>query len=179
MNIGFDLDKVFIDFPPLIPAKIIDKLYKKKSNGVLLYRIPSRPEQLFRHLTHHPLLRPPLKQNLLFLQDLSKQKHNLYLISSRFSFLKKRTNAIVKQYGFDKIFSGLHFNFDNEQPHLFKSDIIKKRKLDMYIDDDLQLITFAAQHNPHTKFYWLNPKIHGKMLKKNIFAITHLSDIVS
>ena len=30
MNIGFDLDKVFIDTPPFIPKTVIEKLYKKK-----------------------------------------------------------------------------------------------------------------------------------------------------
>ena len=179
MKIGFDLDKVFIDFPPFIPAKVIDKLYKKKANGTLLYRIPSAPEQYFRHLTHHPLLRSPIKENIRYLQKLSQKNHKLYLISSRFGFLKDRTQAIVKQHNFDKLFHGLHFNYENKQPHLFKTAIIKEKGLDMYIDDDLHLIKYVAKHMPQTKFYWLNPKISNQALGKNIFAITHLSDIVS
>lgn len=179
MNIGFDLDRVFINYPPFVPGEVIEKFYKKKSNGVLLYRIPNRTEQMFRILLHHPLFRQPIKSNLAFLQTLPKDKHNLYLISSRFGFLKKRTDALVKKNQLDKVFNGLHFNFANQQPHIFKSEIIKKRKLDVYVDDDLSLLKYVAKHNPHTKFFWLNPKGRKHMITKNLFAITHLSDIVS
>jgi hypothetical protein len=178
MNIGFDLDRVFINTPPFIPNVIIEKFYRKKANGVLLYRIPNRSEQILRSMIHHPLLRRPIKKNLEYLETIAKDKHNLYLISSRFGFLKKRTNTLVKTYHLDKVFHDLYFNFQNEQPHIFKSAIIKEKKLDAFVDDDLPLLKYAAKLNPSTKFYWLNAKIK-KQLGKNIFAITHLSDIVS
>lgn len=178
MNIGFDLDKVFINYPPLVPDSIIDKLYKKKSNGALLYRIPSRPEQLFRELTHHPLLRHPIKKNLEILLSLPKDQHNLYLISSRFGFLRKRTENLVKKYGLDQVFDGLYFNYENKQPHVFKNEIIASLNLDMYIDDDFQLLKHVAKENKKTKFYWLTKK-KKQMLTKNIFSINSLSDLFS
>ena len=52
MKIGFDLDKIFINTPPFVPISIINKFYKQRDNGILLYRIPTRPEQLFRKATH-------------------------------------------------------------------------------------------------------------------------------
>jgi hypothetical protein len=36
MNIGFDFDKVFVDYPPIIPDYFFDRFYKKKANGTLL-----------------------------------------------------------------------------------------------------------------------------------------------
>src|SRR3989344_3265355 len=110
MNIGFDLDKIFINYPPFVPTKLIDRLYKHKSNGVLLYRIPSKPEQIIRILSHHPFLRPPIVKNLEFIKKLSSNKKNKhFLISSRFSFLKNRTNAIINKYLFDRIFDSKIF----------------------------------------------------------------------
>src|SRR4051812_33664429 len=104
IRIGFDLDKIFIDYPPLVPDGIIDYLYRKKANGALLYRMPSRPEQFIRQLSHTPYLRPPIKTNITFLKSLSKKRYELYLISSRFGFLQKQTLSLMKQLGLDQIF---------------------------------------------------------------------------
>ncbi len=177
MNIGFDFDKVFIDYPPIIPDYFFDKFYKKKSNGTLLYRIPSKPEQFLRKLTHLPYLRPVIRRNLVFLQSIPRESHSLYLISSRFGFLQQLTERIVKQHGFDKIFDGLYFNYENKQPHLFKSEVIRGLHLDIYVDDDLALLKYVARHNKKTKFYWLNPKRKG-VLSFNITGITDLADIL-
>ncbi len=177
MNIGFDLDGIFINTPPLVPKEIIEKLYKKKDNGVLLYKIPSVPEQLFRKATHLPIFRPPIEENLRFLKSISKKDNKLYLISSRFKFLEKETNQLVKRYGLDTIFDGIYFNFDNKQPHVFKDEIIKKLKLDVHIDDDLSLIKFVAQHNPKIKFLWLNNKLNKDFIAANVFPISELKEI--
>ena len=177
MNIGFDLDKIFINYPPFVPAKLIDRLYKKKSNGVLMYRLPSKPEQLIRAITHYSLLRPPIVNNIQFIETIAKiQKHKYYLISSRFSFLKERTEAIIKKYKFDKVFDEMFFNFRDQQPHIFKDEVIKKMKVDRYVDDDLPLLEFTAKNNHNTKFFWLN-KNQSKQLSKNLFAIKNLSEM--
>ncbi|MDP3988195.1 MAG: hypothetical protein Q8P80_03570 [Candidatus Levybacteria bacterium] len=177
MNIGFDFDKIFIDYPPFIPNSIIDRLYKKKTNGKLLYRIPSKPEQFLRILSHHPILRPVISQNLELVRKKYKEGGNKhYLISSRFSFLKKRTDRIIKKHNLSEIFDGIFFNFENKQPHIFKNEEIKKNKIERYIDDDFPLIKFLSKENPKTKFYWLNKKQQGKIIN-NLFAIKNISEI--
>lgn len=105
MNIGFDLDKIFIDYPPFVPSWIFDKFYKEKDNGILLYRIPGTFEQKLRILVHAPFLRPAIKTNLKFLEMLARERKNdLYLISSRFGFLKKRTEYLVNKYQLNNLF---------------------------------------------------------------------------
>ena len=101
MKIGFDLDKIFIVYPPLIPDRLIDRLYRKKTSGKLLYRIPSRPEQAVRRLSHISFFRPPIQKNITFLKSLTAKNHELYLISSRFQFLESATTALLRKYGFD------------------------------------------------------------------------------
>ena len=178
MRIGFDLDKVFIDYPPIVPDKIIDRLYKKKANGTLLYRIPSRPEQILRRLSHLTFLRPPIYENISFLKSIPKDKNELYLISSRYKFLKKTTDELLKRHEFDKVFNAHYFNFDNKQPHLFKAQTLKKLKLDMYVDDDLHLLRHVAKENPQTTFFWLTPSVSTEKLSKNIRPVLRLSDIL-
>jgi hypothetical protein len=177
MNVGFDLDKVFINFPPLIPSGIIDLFYKGNVKHELKYRIPSKIEQSVRILSHHPLLRHPISKNLNYIKNLALgNKDKYYLISSRFNFLKKRTDNIIKLYDFDKIFNAMYFNYENRQPHLFKNEIIKKLNLDKFVDDDLQLLEYLTDKNPMTKFFWLNNEI-SKPLKKNLFAIKRISEM--
>lgn len=178
MKIGFDFDKVFIDYPPLLPAIWFDKFYKQKDKDVLLYRIPSYPEQVLRKVLHLPFLRPPITENLAFLKTISGKNHTLYLISSRFKFLEPETKRLVKKYQLATVFDKLYFNFENKQPHLFKNEIIKKLQLDLYVDDDLSLIRYVAKHNPKTTFFWLNHHTRTKPLAENIFEIKQLPEML-
>lgn len=179
MNLGFDLDKIFIDYPPFVPQRIIDRLYKQKADGVLWYRIPSKPEQLFRLLTHYPLFRPPILENIKFMKKLSRDKnHKYYLISSRFSFLRSITETLLKKYGLSSLFNEMFFNYENKQPHLFKEEVVKKLNIHRYVDDDLPLLQFIAKRIPKTKFFWLNSK-RKEAFEKNLISITHLSQIFS
>ncbi len=178
MNLGFDFDKIFINYPPFIPGALIDRLYKNKTNGMLSYRIPSKLEQRFRLITHYPIFRPAILENIQFIKNVSKQNsHKYYLISSRFSFLKDTTNTLIKKYQLDDIFHTMHFNFENRQPHVFKEDIIKKLNVHRYVDDDLALLKFLLSKNKKTIFFWLNNKREEK-LGKNLFAVTKLSDML-
>lgn len=179
MRVGFDLDNIFISTPPFIPGQLIERFYKARDNGVLLYRIPTYPETEMRKLLHFPIFRPPIYKNLTFLRGLDKNRNNLYLISSRFKFLEGITRKLVKKYKLDALFDGLYFNFENRQPHEFKNDIIKKLQLDIYVDDDLSLLHYVAKHNQGTKFFWLNHTKQKKPLEKNLFAIENLAEIFS
>lgn len=177
MKIGFDLDKVFINTPPFIPNALITKLYVKKVKaGIPEYRIPSRKEQLIRIFSHHPLFRPVMKKNMQYLKDLTKTDHQLYLISSRYGFLRHVTTRLVKRHKLDKIFAELYFNFENKQAHVFKSEVINRLKLDAYVDDDLPLLKYVAGRNNQVKLYWLNQK-RKKKISPNIMAITDLQQM--
>lgn len=176
MKIGFDLDRIFVNNPPFVPTQLIDRLYKLKEGEILLYRFPSKPEQLLRTITHFPLFRPPMKTNIQFLEQIEKDKHQLYLISSRFGFLKKRTSTLMKNYKLDTFFDQLFFNFENKQPHIFKNEVLQRLHLDMYVDDDLALLKYLQKNNPNTKLYWLNKK-ETKQMSNNLWAIKDLKEI--
>lgn len=187
MKIGFDFDKVFINYPPLIPYFLIDFLYKgssvfRKKNikkNTLHYRIPGSIEQQIRILSHNPLLRSPIKENLAVLQKVSKNKKNkTYLISSRFSFLKKRTDHIITKHALDKYFDGIYFNYGDSQPHEFKEQTIKKLGIGIYIDDDLQLALYLSKKLPDLRIFWVQDGRNvNEHLPKNITPIKDLRDL--
>lgn len=177
MNIGFDLDGIFIDKPPLIPKEVIERLYGKK-RGILAYRIPSHFEQLIRKVSHNRLLRPPIKKNIKFIKKQSKLNHHkYYLISGRFGFIQKETELILKAYGIHAVFKDKFINLSNTQPHLFKHKMLKKLNIHKFVDDDFELLKFLAKKNRKIKFFWINKK-GDKQITKNLFAIDNLSKII-
>lgn len=187
MKIGFDFDKVFINYPPFVPYFVIDFLYKGRSvfrkktskNALLHYRIPGRYEQQIRILSHHPILRNLIDENYKILKEVSKNKKNkTYLVSSRFSFLKNRTENILKKYSLEKYFDGIYFNFENTQPHLFKEKTIKKLGIDIYIDDDIQLAYYLSAKMPKLLIFWIHDGRNSeKNLPKNIIPIRDLREL--
>ncbi|RJQ31219.1 MAG: hypothetical protein C4562_06505 [Actinobacteria bacterium] len=178
MKIGFDLDRIFINYPPLVPAKLIDWLYKDHTKEDLSYRIPSyKVEQWFRKLTHLFFLRPQIKYNIDFLHRfINTSTHSTYLISSRYQFLEDITLKILKKYHLDNSFTKIYLNQKNLQPHLFKTKIIKSLRLDLYIDDDLDLLHYLYQNCPRTKLLWYNPR-RRKVHKNGVEQIDRLEEI--
>lgn len=186
MKIGFDFDKVFIDYPSLVPYSFIDFLYKGKGyfnnpnkNGKMQYRYPGILEQKIRIFTHYPIFRPLIKSNYNALKRISKDKSiKTYLISSRYGFLKSRTGKLLDKYKFKKYFDDVYFNFDNKQPHIFKEQIIKKLKINIYVDDDIHLSLYLAKKMPSLHIYWINDKRKIPVnLPTNLTPIKNLNEL--
>lgn len=177
MKIAFDFDKVFVNHPPLMPDKVIEWFYKR-SNGHLSYRIPGLLEQKLRIISHNVLFRPPIQENIKNLVGIAKKNNiDMYLVSGRFGFLKDKTKTWLEKYKFGKLFKDMYFNFDNEQPHIYKDRIIKTLKIQKYIDDDFDLLSYLANKNPDVMFYWLNGNtVDKRIYLKNIVPIKNLKE---
>lgn len=174
---GFDLDRIFINYPPFVPAKLIDWFYKDHTQKELSYSIPrSTFSKSARRLTHFSPLRPLIKQNIDFIKAFNSPSHQLYLISSRYKFLEKVTHKLLKTSGLDKVFNSIYLNTQDEQPHLFKENIIKQNKIELYIDDDLALLQRLHKECPNTTLLWYNP-FNKNRYHNGIFMITDLSEI--
>ncbi len=147
VRIGFDLDGVIIGKPFFVPERIMEKLVRQKMDHKLLYRFPqSSFERKIRYFSHCPLLRPPITKNIKLIQEISKsKKYELFVVSGRYSFLKYRTREWFSYYKLRKPFKEIYINLKNEQPHLFKERMIKKLKLNVFIDDDQPLLRYLQR----------------------------------
>lgn len=172
LKIAFDLDGVFINHPPLVPKSVIERLYKRKGNG-LSYRFPGKLEQKIRILSHMPILRPPIRNNLNSLRKANM--NNLFLVSSRFFFLKERTFEWNKKNNIFSCFKKVYFNDEDKQPHLFKDEVIKNERIEKFIDDDLDLLLYLSGKNPTVEFYWVGPS-ETETLTPNITEIRDLKE---
>lgn len=152
LKIGFDLDGVLVDKPPLVSKKIVESFFKGYRKG-LNYRFPeSVLEQKLRQASHFYFFRPPLKKNLRLVKKLHRQKrYQLYLISSRYSFLKDQTQNWLEKRGVAGFFEKICLNLRNEQPHFFKEKILEQLGLDFYFEDDPLIHSYLGKKLKKTK----------------------------
>lgn len=187
MNIGFDFDKVFVNYPPGIPSNLISFLYKGRMSFVnkdskkteLSYRYPGRIEQRIRKLSHKTFLRPPISGNIKTLKKISEtDSYKTYLISSRYGFLKGETEKWLEKQRIRKYFTGIYFNFQNKQPHIFKKEIIDQLRITIYVDDDIDLLIYLSK-NENLKLFWIADKgdLKHKALPSNIYKIKNIEEL--
>lgn len=156
IKIAFDLDGIIIDKPPLIPRSVIERLFKGFSKSKRLhYRFPkSKIEQVIRKISHFYLLRPPIRENIDLIKNLAKEnKYDLYIISARYSFLENETKNWLIKRGLDNVFKNVYLNLNNRQPHLFKEEILKKLKPEIFIDDDYLLVDYLVEKRVSKNIY--------------------------
>lgn len=148
---GFDLDGVLVEGPPFVPSWLLELLYRGAKEKKLHYRIPgSKIEIWIRQLSHNSFFRPPILKNIEILKQM--KEHELFLVTSRYSFLQEHTHALLKLYGIDHLFKEIVLNSKDEQPHIFKLKTLERLNLDIFIDDDEDLLTFLKEKLPNVKF---------------------------
>src|SRR3989344_9536292 len=147
IRIGFDLDGVVINKPFFVPVFLMEFLVREKVNHHLSYRYPETSfEKFIRTLSHYPLFRPPIRKNIALIRELARsKKYELYVVSSRYSFLEKRTNQWFTFFRMRRFFKKIYINMDDEQPHIFKEKMIKKLHLNVFIDDDKPLLGYLKR----------------------------------
>lgn len=158
IKIAFDLDGVIIDKPPLIPKKLLEWLFREGEKDIFSCRYPQgKVNQSLRKISHFYLFRPPIKKNLVFLKKIAKDKKiELYVVSSRYSFLNKETKKWFEKRGIDGLFKKVFTNNNDLLPHLFKEKVLKELKPDLFIDDDKDIINYLKEKIPDVKFYCFN-----------------------
>lgn len=176
-SIGLDLDGVLVGLPPLTSPTIIETLYKDQKSEKLSYRFPGILEQKIRRLSHLPFVRPPLEPNCATVKNTSS-KYDLYLVTGRYKFLEDLTYIWLKKYNLYNSFKEIYINIDNKQPHIFKSEIIAKLKLNLYIEDDFDSIMYCATRNKKTHFYWYTNSEGERLNTSNVTLVKNLSKIL-
>jgi len=81
-------------------------------------------------------------------------KIEAYLITARYNFLGASVLKWVKKNNLNSTFKGVYFNSLDEQPHEFKDRMINKLKLDMYVEDNFDIVEHISR-NPKVKVVWI------------------------
>lgn len=77
-----------------------------------------------------------------------------HLVTGRFSFMEGQLERWLRGWRMDKIFASITTNSRDEQPHLFKEQVIKRRRFDYYIEDNLDIVRYLTKKTK-TKIFWI------------------------
>lgn len=149
MKVGFDLDGVLL----YNPARVIRPLLKSGKSIFLKQKqtkfyVPQTKWQVFMWQLAHKsslFIAPGVKQiEALVDQDLIEA----YVITARFECLKNDYDRWMKRLNKDHIFTNSYYNHQNEQPHIYKQKMITKLKIDLFIEDNWDIVEHL-DHNKH------------------------------
>lgn len=141
LRIGFDLDGVLLYNPARIirPIMSFTKKHILKRDLNRFYYPKNRIEKLIWWFLHKSSLWP--SSGIGELITLIKQKKiNAYIVSARYELLEKDFTHWINIIDPDKSFSGYFYNNKNDQPQLFKEKMIKKLNLDIFVEDNWDIV---------------------------------------
>jgi len=169
LNLGFDIDGVIADFsnPLLETIKRNYGLTLKKSDiycfdlDAVLGITGSEEEQLIVEVLKQDLpLNPCCKETL---ERLSREGHNIYLLTSRYGHLRGVTESWLKEKGVP--YTQLHL-LNNGKKYLAEVE-----PLDLIVEDSLQEALAWTQKVKHVLIYdqpW-NKTLNVRNLTKRVF----------
>jgi uncharacterized HAD superfamily protein len=157
IRIGFDLDGVILYNPIRIVRPII---YSFKKNvcqkRINKFYIPkTKIEKTFWRIFH--LSSISVADGFEELEKLVlSEKIEIYLITARYSFLKNDLKKWLKKINMHQIFTEVYYNKNDEQPHLYKEEKIKKLNLDIFVEDNYDIVKHLNKTVPKTKIWWIS-----------------------
>ncbi len=154
MRIGFDLDGVLLYNPARIARPLVTSakraLFRKKEAK---FFIPTTPAQQFiwRVFHYSSLFVDPGVDEVKKLVD--QGKIEAYVISGRYGFLATDFEKWMRKINTNSHFLETLHNIKNQQPYLFKKGEIDKLKLDVFIEDNWDVV--QKLQGGKTKIFWL------------------------
>lgn len=155
LKVGFDLDGVLLYNPARIarlPVTLFKHAFFKKRSKKFI--IPKNPLSKFIWKVAHwtsLFIAPGFNQVERMVKN---GKIEAYIISGRYGFLGTDFQRWVKKLNKKAIFTEIHYNKNNEQPHLYKEKVIKKLNLDVFIEDNWDIVEYLSKKTP-TKIFWV------------------------
>ncbi len=154
-RIGFDLDGVILYNPIRIIRPIVafaKKIFVRKAD-VFTYYPKTKFERFLWMLAHKTsfFVSPGFKKIIA----LSKDKNiEIYLITSRFSFLKNDLENWLRKINSHMIFKQCFYNEKDERAHFYKERLIKQLDLDFFVEDNLDIVNHLNK-STKTKVLWI------------------------
>jgi len=162
LKVGFDLDGVLLYNPARIARPVIvfmKKIFLKKEADRFHYP-KTKIQKLIWLIFHKVVFGPALGYDELK-KLIKSKKIKAYIITGRNESLKKDFKKWLVKLEANKYFSGSYFNDKNEQPFLFKERMIRKLKLDIYVEDNWDIVFYLnsildkSEQNSRIKIYWI------------------------
>ncbi len=173
LKVGFDLDGVILYNPARIIRPLISALKQKEiaiHRKELEFYVPQkRWEEIIWELFHKSsiFLAPGFKQ-------IKQMRDNgliePYLVTGRYAHLEADFRHWKKRMNADQIFEQAVMNQQDEQPHLFKEKMIRQFKLDIFIEDNWDIVNYldqtfnTAEDEDNKQIYWVSNFIDAQKI---------------
>src|SRR3989344_445333 len=155
LRVGFDLDGVILYHP----ARVVRTLVKQFKHRFIPKRentfyIPkSHPEKIMWRVFHWSSIF--IASGFDEIKELSKQKKiEPYIITARFDFMEPDFNYWLNRMKVNSSFKASHLNKKNQQPHLYKEEMVKKLKLDIFVEDNWDIVQHLSKKTK-AKIFWV------------------------
>lgn len=165
LKVGFDLDGVIL-YNPVRVVRPVFALFRKlflKKKKTAFYIPRSRVEKLFWLLVHKSSLfvAPGVKE----LQSLIEQgKIEAYIITGRYDSLKTNFEKWMEKIEAKKYFKEYIHNAKEEQPFKFKKRMIEKYGLDIFVEDNWDIIQLLNNdYKFKAKILWIHNPLDQKI----------------
>lgn len=156
IRVGFDLDGVIL-YNPIRTFRPIAAFFKPfffRKNSNNFYFPKTSIEKVFWTILHSTsYCISPGYNELIKISKLKKIE--LYIITARYSFLKKEFVKWIKKLNALKYFKGCYFNKNDLQPNEFKHKMIIKLKLDIFVEDNWGVIQKLNGDIKKIKVLWI------------------------
>ncbi len=157
LKVGFDLDGVILYNPARLIRPVMSLLKRKhvvKRPELEFYVPKTKQEKLLWYFFHKSSIFPAKGiDDIKALVETGKIE--AYIITGRFASLRKDYNKWLKKIGAEKTFKASYLNDHDEQPHLFKERMIKELGLDVFIEDNADIVNYLISKCSATKIYWI------------------------
>lgn len=155
IRIGVDFDGV-LAYNPARVARALVAWFKEKILGIkqIGFFVPKTGWQKFIWSLAHETSVFPAKGAGLLKKMAKNSTYEFHLITARYSFLDGQLNNWLARWGFKGIFKTVNLNQQDQQPHLYKQAVIRRLKLDYYIEDNWDITDYLAK-NSKTKILWI------------------------
>lgn len=176
LKVGLDFDGV-VAYNPFRVIRAPIAFVKKHILGVnsLCFWYPKKPwQQIFWIILHESSVFPAKGTGLLR-QLVKKDKVEAHLVTARYSFLDDHLYNWLDRSRLRKYFKTININKNDEQPHLFKEKVIKKLSLDIFVEDNWDIVKYlsvkrqAESGKLNTKIFWIYNIVDRNMSYKYKF----------
>jgi uncharacterized HAD superfamily protein len=141
LRVGFDLDGVLLYNPARIARPIVT--FAKHAVGhrsKTTFYIPHSPLQQFVwKVLHYSSLFPASGLDKIK-RLVAHKKIEAYIITGRYGFLKDDFDKWLEKINTDATFQKTILNELNEQPHIYKTRTVKNLDLDIFVEDNWDIV---------------------------------------
>src|SRR3989344_248773 len=150
IKVGLDFDGVTA-YNPFRVIRYPITYFKRNILGIkkLSFWYPQRRwQQIFWIILHESSVFPANGVDLL--KELVEEgRVEAHLISARYSFLDDNLQKWLHRHKLSTYFESVNINKDNEQPHIFKEKMVKKLRVDFYVEDNWDIVKYLSGKRPH------------------------------